>query len=406
VLLTTFSRTLAFRLDHQADILLSAEKEVRDRITIDHVHKLARDIWAGGSGKRFQALDSDTLNQCLERASRAHKADFPLSFIRSEWDAVVQPGGITSWAEYKGTPRTNRGTPLGARQRQALWNVFETTLKSLEERGLMSWDRLCFEAAKIAADRHRFRYVIADEYQDLGPAELIFLRSLAPEAHDALFLCGDSGQRIYKGRTSWLSLGLDVRGRSSSLNLNYRTTEQIRRFADRILGDCSDSSTGEAEDRKSVSLLRGPDPQVHAFGTVAEEVAGAAKSIRSLLAEGYQPQEIAIFVHGQAQMKDRAEAVCRAAGVACRELSDDSPVSVTRVSVGTMHRAKGLEFKAVLVMGCDDKLLPMRTVIDRLTDKVDRDAFMEQERHLLYVACTRARERLLVTHSGPKSRFL
>jgi superfamily I DNA/RNA helicase len=71
-----------------------------------------------------------------------------------------------------------------------------------------------------------------------------------------------------------------------------------------------------------------------------------------------------------------------------------------------MHRAKGLEFKAVLVMGCDDKLLPMRTVIDRLTDKVDRDAFMEQERHLLYVACTRARERLLVTHSGPKSRFL
>ena len=99
VLLTTFSRTLAFRLGHQADILLSGEKEVRDRITIDHVHKLARDIWGRGSGKRFQAVDSDTLNQCLERASRAHKADFPLSFIRSEWDAVVQPGGITSWAE-------------------------------------------------------------------------------------------------------------------------------------------------------------------------------------------------------------------------------------------------------------------------------------------------------------------
>jgi hypothetical protein len=406
VLLTTFSRTLAFRLGHQADILLSAEKEVRDRITIDHVHKLARDIWAGGSGKRFQALDSDTLNQCLERASRAHKADFPLSFIRSEWDAVVQPGGITSWAEYKGAPRTNRGTPLGARQRQALWKVFETTLKSLDERGLMSWDRLCLEAAKMGAGGHRFGYVIADEYQDLGPAELVFLRSLAPEANDALFLCGDSGQRIYKGRTSWLSLGIDVRGRSSSLTVNYRTTEQIRRFADRILKEVTEGGTGETEDRRSVSLLSGPEPRVQAYGTTAEEIEGVSSTIRGLLAEGYQPGDIAVFAHGQAPLKERVEAACSRAGVPCRELSDESPVSEDAISIGTMHRAKGLEFKAVIVLGCEEKLLPMRALLDRLSDPADRDAFIEQEKHLLYVACTRARERLVVTHSGPKSRFL
>jgi len=406
VLLTTFSRTLAFRLGQHADILLSAEKKVRDRITIDHVHKLARDIWAGRGGKRFQALDSDTLNQCLERSSRAHKVNFPLSFIRSEWDAVVQPGGITNWAEYKRAPRTNRGTPLGARQRQALWKVFETTLKSLEERGLMSWDRLCLEAAKMGAVGHRFGHVIADEYQDLGPAELVFLRSLAPEANDALFLCGDSGQRIYKGRTSWLSLGIDVRGRSSSLTVNYRTTEQIRRFADRIMKETTESGTGETEDRKSVSLLRGPEPRVQAYGTTAEEIEGVSSSIRGLLAEGYQPKDIAVFAHGQAPLKQRAEAACARAGVACRELSDESPVSEATISIGTMHRAKGLEFKAVIVLGCEEKLLPMRSLLDRLSDPSDRDAFVEQEKHLLYVACTRARERLVVTHSGPKSRFL
>src|SRR4051794_6866761 len=108
---------------------------------------------------------------------------------------------------------------------------------------------------------------------------LVFESSMCVDAHDQicgrrgaldgednLFLCGDSGQRIYKGAVSWLSIGIDVRGRSTSLNVNYRTTEQIRRFADRILGDCEDASTGETGQRKSVSLLSGPEPQVQACG--------------------------------------------------------------------------------------------------------------------------------------------
>ncbi|MGH9628906.1 MAG: 3'-5' exonuclease [Bryobacteraceae bacterium] len=320
---------------------------------------------------------------------------------------MIEPGGISSWEEYKSASRTNRGAPLGARQRQTLWAVFESARNTLAERGLTTWEQLCFEAAKaVGGGACQFRYVIADEYQDLGPAELRFLKSLVPNKDNNLFLCGDSGQRIYKGPVSWLSLGLDVRGRSTSLNVNYRTTEQIRRFADRILGDCPDASTGEAENRRSVSLLRGPEPHVHAFGTVAEEIAGVAKAISGLLAEGYRPQDIAVFVHGQAQLEKRAEPACKAAGVTCRELSDESPLSGSDVSVGTMHRAKGLEFKAVVVMGCDDKMLPMRAVLDKLSDSADRGAFIEQERRLFYVACTRARERLLVTHSGPKSRFL
>ncbi|MDV7394534.1 3'-5' exonuclease, partial [Arthrospira platensis SPKY1] len=65
-----------------------------------------------------------------------------------------------------------------------------------------------------------------------------------------------------------------------------------------------------------------------------------------------------------------------------------------------MHRAKGLEFKVVIVMGCDEDLLPHASVLDDMVDEADKAAFVEQERQLLYVACTRARERLLVTHSG------
>jgi superfamily I DNA/RNA helicase len=240
----------------------------------------------------------------------------------------------------------------------------------------------------------------------LDPAELKFLRALAPEAEDDLVLCGDSGQRIYKGPTSWLSLGIDVRGRSASLKVNYRTTEQIRRFADRILSGFHDVSTGEQEDRKSVSLLSGPEPQVQACGTVAEEIASAASFIRSLVGDGYGPSDIAIFAHGQNLLKERAKAAAEAAAVPTRELSDETAASGDGIAIGTMHRAKGLEFKAVVVMSCDEKTLPLKSVLDRTTDGADRDAFIEQERRLLYVACTRARERLLLTHTGPKSRFL
>jgi len=121
---------------------------------------------------------------------------------------------------------------------------------------------------------------------------------------------------------------------------------------------------------------------------------------------GPKPRDIALFAHGQAPLKERAEAVCARAGVPCRELRHESPVSEAAISIGTVHRARVLEFKAVIVGGCEERLLPMRALLDRLSDPADRDAFIEQEKHLLYVACTRAREGLVVTHSGPTSRFL
>ena len=153
ILLTTFSRTLALRLSHQADLLLSAEPEVRGRISVEHVHKLARDIWTQRTGNKFQALTPEVLLQILERANNSFKTRFPLAFIKSEWENVIEPGEITSWDLYKGANRANRVTPLGARQRQAAWSVFELAQDMIEESGFMSWDRLCFEVSKLLAGK-------------------------------------------------------------------------------------------------------------------------------------------------------------------------------------------------------------------------------------------------------------
>jgi superfamily I DNA/RNA helicase len=76
------------------------------------------------------------------------------------------------------------------------------------------------------------------------------------------------------------------------------------------------------------------------------------------------------------------------------------------VSISTMHLAKGLEFRAVAVMACDDEVVPLQARIEAVADESDLEEVYETERHLLYVACTRARDHLLVTGRGAGSEFL
>jgi superfamily I DNA/RNA helicase len=76
------------------------------------------------------------------------------------------------------------------------------------------------------------------------------------------------------------------------------------------------------------------------------------------------------------------------------------------VSVSTMHLAKGLEFRAVAVMACDDEVIPLQERIQSVADDADLEEVYNTERHMLYVACTRARDHLLVTSVDPASEFL
>ena len=89
-----------------------------------------------------------------------------------------------------------------------------------------------------------------------------------------------------------------------------------------------------------------------------------------------------------------------------RVLDEHLQTSSGQVSIGTMHLAKGLEFRAVAVMACDDEVIPLQERIETVGDNADLQEVYETERHLLYVACTRARDRLLVTGVDPASEFL
>jgi len=410
VLLTTFSKTLAARLSQNADLLLGADAPERARIDIVHLHKLARDTWVNTLKRKFAFIKAQRFNELLQAASaKAGVTEYSPAFLKAEWEAIVDFWGLDAEAAYLGAARKGRGARLTARQRRPIWRVFAELLAVLDAKHYMTWERLCFRLAAELADRPPpYRHVVADEAQDFGPAEFRLLRALVAPGDDDLFLCGDAGQRIYQPRFSWKAAGLEVRGRATRLTVNYRTTEQIRRFADALLPAALDEEgNGKPEPRASISLLKGPSPEVDGYATVAEEIAGVARRLRELTADdGFAPRDLAIFCRSETRLKERAEPALQRCGLAGYYLSDDAPPTDAQVSLGSMHRAKGLEFKVVIVMGCDEDLLPRASVLNEMVDEADRAAFVEQERQLLYVACTRARERLLVTYSGRPSCFL
>jgi len=170
--------------------------------------------------------------------------------------------------------------------------------------------------------------VVVEEVQDFGPAELKLLRALCPNAENDLFLCADAGQRIYRGRCSWASLGIDIRAKSVRLKLNYRTTETIRCFADRLLPAAVEGGDEvEAEKRDFVSLLQGPEPIVAGCTPHAEEAHGLAAWMIDLVKEGFRPNEIAIFGRTDAMVNEIAGTAVKRAGLAGHKLADDETQS-------------------------------------------------------------------------------
>ena len=223
---------------------------------------------------------------------------------------------------------------------------------------------------------------------------------------NALFFAGDLGQRIFQQPFSWKSLGVDIRGRSSTLRVNYRTSHQIRTQADRLLGPIMTDVDGNSEDRSdAVSVFNGPPPTICSFKTETEEIQAIGKWIIELTSAGLLPHEFGVFVRSAAQL-DRARAAGKESGLAFKVLDEHVETTHGHVSISTMHLAKGLEFRAVVVMACDDEIIPLQERIETIGDDADLQEVYNTERHLLYVACTRARDNLLVTSVEPASEFL
>jgi len=245
-----------------------------------------------------------------------------------------------------------------------------------------------------------------DEAQDIGIAELRFLAALGTRHPASLFFTGDLGQRIFQQPFSWKALGVDVRGRSHGLRINYRTSHQIRTQADKLLPRAIADVDGIEESRRGTqSVFDGPPPEIRVFQSQEAEIVAVAGWIEERLQDNIPAHGIGVFVRTADQLC-RARRAVEKAGAEVSELSATLDALRNEVAIGTMHLAKGLEFHAVVVMACDDEALPLQERVEQVTDDSDLEDLYNTERHLLYVACTRARDHLLVTGVAPASEFL
>jgi hypothetical protein len=397
ILLASFSQPLADAMAKKTLVLAPETGGIVSRITTASFRGIAEQMFQLEHGVRPRIASDLILRERLRDAAAAVELKgFSERFLLSEWSNVVDAWSLSTPEAYATVERMGRKSRLGPNQRARLWPVFAAVQAALATERYTTWANVFTGLAKALEGRAAkpFDHVVIDEAQDLAPAELRFFAALAPAKVDGLFLAGDIGQRIFQHPYSWASLGVDVRGRSHTLKVCYRTSQQIRRAADRLLPTVLRDRDGIEDERRGIiSVFDGPPPEVKSFAGIAEEAAAVREVVAGWLGEDIAAHEIGLFVRTP-QLVVRARAAI-----------DDLP-GASEMVTAQMSLAKGLEFRAVVVMACEQGALPLDERVEDAADEAELDDIYETERRLLYVACTRAREHLLLTGVAPVSEFL
>jgi superfamily I DNA/RNA helicase len=351
----------------------------------------------------------DELAACWNEAVEASGVtQFDPAFLRKEWETVILAGGVETLDAYLKVPRLGRGRTLTRPQRGRLWVVFQKYRQALERRHRLDWLSLIRQARhQLASGRVSppYRAVVVDEAQDFHPEEWRLIRALVPEGANDIFIVGDAHQRIYGQAVSLSRCGIAIQGRSSRLRINYRTTEQIRAWAMRILREVAvDDLDGERDDDRGYrSLLTGPEPEVHHFAGRGDEHAFLAATLKDLTQER-RPEEICLVARTHSLIKEYG-AFLKNHNITHQVLDRGREKVGGGIRLATMHRVKGLEFPVMLLAGINAKTLPLRVPgLDE--DPASRTEHEERERALLFVAATRARDRLIVSGFGSPSPYL
>lgn len=370
---TTMAKLEVRNLDAWVNAFLRAHK-LEQRIVYDRKQEGAAQAWAAALAVRDTSID------------------LPDDFYEQELAHVVLAQGITTLDEYRTARRIGRGVVLSRAKRDAVWPVFEEYRGQLASRKLKDVDDAYREVAELLATdtetKGLYSAIVVDETQDFGPQALKLLRAMVASGVNDLFFVGDGHQRIYSRHKAAMSkCGIDVRGRSRKLYINYRTTDEIRRQAVALLEgiEVDDLDDGQDETKRYRSLSHGPKPTV---STVVGLEGAYAEVSRFLSAWGAtetaeQPLTFCVVAASE-KVRDAIAQQIQKSGLESVVITAQSSHTDKRgvVYLSTMHRAKGLEFDCVAVTA------PQAYAQDT-QDGGNR-------RQLLYVAMTRAKRGALL----------
>jgi len=414
ILFTTFTRNLA--IDIKENLRKLCPAELMKRIEVTNI-----DAWVSRflkqHGYEFDIAYGERLEAAWENAINVADASLGLTdqFYQEEWDEVIQAKGIEEVGDYVRADRTGRVERLPRQRRAKVWPVFEEYRSQLNSRNLREFADATRDARLLLeslGDTLPYRAVIVDEAQDMSAEVFRLIRQMipvadAPKPHD-IFIVGDPHQRIYGKRVVLSHCSIDIRGRGRKLRINYRTTEETRKWAIGVLRGLSfdDLDGGEDSQKGYRSLMHGPKPTIWEFASYQDEVQAITTRLNALLDKGAVAEDICLVCRTNSLVKQYEGALMSAGHeVYCvrRNASEDRKHEGIRLA--TMHRVKGLEFDHVIVAGVNDGVVPhTKAVYGNAPLKSKRRE--ELERSLLYVAVTRARKSALITCSGKPSSLI
>ncbi|MET8156727.1 UvrD-helicase domain-containing protein [Sphaerisporangium sp. NPDC005289] len=408
VLLTTFTATLTRSLAESLR-LLETDDEVLGRIDVLTVDQMARRVVDQHVGK-FTLLRDEEEKQIWRRIVRHRGLDFTERFLREEWRQVVLAQGITASDGYLCARRTGRGRRLGTLQRAQVWQAIAEFEREMTEHNYRTFETICVAAtqALVTLGALPYDHIVVDEAQDLHPVRWRVLRAAVAEGPNDLFIASDTHQRIYDNRVSLNSLGIRLAGRSTRLQINYRTTREILEWNCAMLaGEKVDDLDGRPASLSGCrSEVHGAPPEFYGAPTQSAELEYLVDIVRSWLDTGVRPEEIGIAARSETLGQSVVETLTRA-GVGACYLSRDRDGAEGQIRAATMHRMKGLEFRCVALIGAGANQVPAANAVTPLEeDATTHWNDLQRERCLLFVAGTRARERLHVSWHGEPSPFL
>ena len=411
ILMTTFTANLAADIRENLRKICNLE-ELR-RIEVIHL-----DAWVNQylreAGFTAQIAYDEVIDSLWDKAILLANNDLPYdsSFYKEEWNRIVIAQETLTLETYAKAVRNGRGTRLDRKKRMQVWKVFEHYQNLMKENQVRDINTAMYESTKLlqsAGKRSRYKHIIVDEGQDFSDNAYRLLRALAGEEHsDDIFIVGDSHQRIYRNHPTLSKCGINVRGRSSILKINYRTTEEIRKYAFGLLNGIAFDDLDEGADLgdKCQSLTHGEKPIFKNFSNANDEFDFLLNEIKQLKGNEVLLTDICVVARTKKLVEDYI-ALFTKAGIKAyaikRNKADDRSFDGLRIA--TMHRVKGLEFKYVFIVAVNNRIVPLISAINK-TDAVSESESIASEKCLLYVAMTRAQKGVYITSYGRRSEFL
>lgn len=409
VLFTTFTKNLAVDINKNLESI--CDDNDKKNIEVINLDQWVQRFLRKQSYDFEVVFDENLLDGLWKKALSEKPSDieFSESFFKEEWQRVIQPQGIKTLNDYKKASRIGRGTRLNREQRLAIWPVFEEYRHQLNRARFKEVDDAYRDAAELIKNQNvalPYCSVVVDEAQDMGTQAFNLIRALVPEGKNDLFIVGDAHQRIY-GRNKVVlgKCGINIRGRSHKLKINYRTTDEIRRWAVGLLEGRAIDDLDGGEDSNSLykSLTHGEAPVIERFETPDDQ----AGFIKALLDESNEPSShfciVARTNKEVLSIQERLEKLGLKTSLIKPSEPDNSDEDA--VKLATVHRVKGLEFDQVILASANDGLIPLNFAIRDKSDAVSKEDADTEERSLVYVAITRARKSAFVLSYGAISEF-